>query len=115
MTNRIIDPENVKIGKCLQTAMESRDILQSELCDTTGLSKNHISAVERGVSKASIRMLLGYCQKLNMTPNEILEYKEPKIIPELSEILKDMDTNQQKRIVSIIKLILEVNKKKPTI
>lgn len=39
-----------------------------------GLTKNHISAVERGVSQASIKMLLGYCKKLNMTPNEILEF-----------------------------------------
>lgn len=54
MANRIIDEENVKIGRLLQNARESHGVLQSELCEATGLTKNHISAVERGVSKASI-------------------------------------------------------------
>ena len=44
------------------------------MVEPCGLTKNHISAVERGVSQASIKMLLGYCKKLNMTPNEILEF-----------------------------------------
>ena len=57
MANRTIDEENVKIGRLLQDARESHGVLQSELCEATGLTKNHISAVERGVSKASIRML----------------------------------------------------------
>lgn len=57
MANRTIDEENVKIGRLLQDARESHGVLQSELCEATGLTKNHISAVERGVSKANIRML----------------------------------------------------------
>ena len=54
MTNRTVDEENVKIGRLLPDAKESHDVLQSELCETIGLTKNYISAVERGVSKASI-------------------------------------------------------------
>lgn len=57
MANRTIDEENVKIGRLLQDARESHGVLQSELCEATGLTKNHISAVERGVSKDSIHML----------------------------------------------------------
>lgn len=55
MTNRTIDEENVKIGGLLPDAQESHDVLQSELCETIGLTKNYISAVERGVLKASTR------------------------------------------------------------
>ena len=47
MANRIIDEDNVKIGRLLQDARESHGVLQSELCAATGLTKNHISAVER--------------------------------------------------------------------
>ena len=85
MANRTIDEENVKIGRLLQDARESHGVLQSELCEATGLTKNHISAVERGVSKASIRMLLGYCEKIGITPNDILGYSELNLIPELQE------------------------------
>lgn len=63
MANRTINEKNVKIGRLLQNARKRHGVLQSELCETTGLTKNHISAVERGVSKASIQMLLGYCKK----------------------------------------------------
>jgi transcriptional regulator, araC family len=105
MANRTIDEENVKIGRLLQGARESHGVLQSELCETTGLTKNHISAVERGVSKASIRMLIGYCEKIGITPNDILGYNELNLIPELQEMLASMDEKQQKRIVDMIKLM----------
>lgn len=105
MANRTIDEENVKIGRLLQNARESHGVLQSELCEATGLTKNHISAVERGVSKASIRMLLGYCEKIGITPNDILGYSELNLIPELQEMLKHMGAEQQKRIVDMIKLM----------
>ena len=105
MANRTIDEENVYIGRLLQEARESRKVLQSELCEATGLTKNHISAVERGVSKASIRMLLGYCEKIGITPNDILGYSELNLIPELQEMLASMDSKQQKRIVDMIKLM----------
>lgn len=107
MTNRTIEEENLKIGKLLQDARESHGVLQSELCDATGLTKNHISAVERGVSKASIRMLLGYCQKIGITPNDILGYSELNLIPELQEILACLDIEQQKKIVEMIKLMFK--------
>lgn len=54
MINRTIDEENGKIGRLLQNARESHGVLQSELCEATGLTKNHISAVKHDVSKASI-------------------------------------------------------------
>ena len=73
---REIKDENIVVGRMLQQARESRKVLQSELCDACGLTKNHISAVERGVSQASIKMLLGYCKKLDMSPNEILGFND---------------------------------------
>lgn len=110
MANRTIDEENVKIGRLLQDARESHGVLQSELCESTGLTKNHISAVECGVSKASIRMLLGYCEKIGITPNDILGYSELNLIPELQEMLNHMDAEQQKRIVDMIKLMSKFKK-----
>ena len=101
-----MDEDNIKIGRLLQTAREQRKISQAALCDTTGLSKNHISAVERGVSKASIKMLLGYCKKLNVTPNDILGYGELNLMPELKEVLSAMDMEQQQKVLDMIKLMM---------
>lgn len=105
MPKRNIDKENIIIGKMLKEARERHGILQSELCDITGLTKNHISAVERGVSKASIRMLIGYCNKIGITPNDILNYNDIFIIPELKEMLSTMSEEEQQHIVDILKVI----------
>lgn len=97
---REIKDENIVVGKMLQQARESRKVLQSELCDACGLTKNHISAVERGVSQASIKMLLGYCKKLDMSPNDIEKNKQihPKtyllnlmVSPKFNVILRCQD------------------------
>ncbi len=100
------DEENARIGELLQKARESKKVLQSEMTEVTGLTKNHISAVERGLNKASIKMLLGYCEKLDMTPDEILGYTDENgIIPELRNMLGRMDEDKQRRIIQMIKLM----------
>ena len=107
MAKRTIEEENVIIGKKLQNARERHGVHQSEMCVPCGLTKNHISAVERGVSKASIKMLMGYCEKLGTTPNDILGYEDISIIPDLKALLAAMDEEQQNRLVKMIKLMSE--------
>ena len=102
---KVIDEENLKIGNMLQKARKQRKVLQKDLCEETGLTENHISAVERGVCKASVRVLLAYCNKLKMTPNDILEYREEEILPELKKNLQEMDTLKQREILEILKII----------
>lgn len=74
MGNKTNEEVNIRIGQLLKNARESRGVTQAEMCDYVGLSKNHISAIERGVSKASVEMLLGYCKKLGLTPDDILGF-----------------------------------------
>ena len=105
MSNKSNEQENKRIGRLLQYARETHKLLQSDMVESTGLSKNHISAVERGVSKPSIEMLLGYCEKLEMTPNDILGYTVDGIIPELQIELVKMDRNQQEKVVEIVKIL----------
>lgn len=75
MPNKTNPDKNFEIGLLLQQARETKHIRQREIAEHTGLSKNHISDVERGLSKASVELLLGYCEVLGMDPNEILKYK----------------------------------------
>lgn len=99
---------NIKIGRLLQAAREQKGVFQSDMAEYIGLTKNHISALERGINKASIDVLLGYCSKLDMTPNEILGYEKDEIlIPELKEILSITTAAQQQRIIQMIKLMTE--------
>lgn len=112
MSNKTNKQKNIRIGKLLQQARESFGYLQSDMVDATGLTKNHISAIERGVSKASVEMMLGYCKKLNMTPNEILCIPDTKdtnhILPELKNMLYEMSPEQQRKVINLIKLVKDM-------
>lgn len=102
---REIKDENIVVGRMLQQARESKRMLQSDMCDACNLTKNHISAVERGVSQASVKMLLGYCKKLNMTPNEILGFDDDFIDERLKSIFKNMSKAEQEKILEMIKIM----------
>lgn len=107
MRTRKTEEINVMIGKLLKEARAKHGVSQADLCDSTGLTKNHISTVERGLSQASIKMLLGYCEKLGVTPNEILGCADINILPELKEALSAMDKEQQQKILDMIKLMMK--------
>lgn len=105
MAQRVSEEENIWVGQLLQRARESRGFLQSEMCDATGLTKNHISAIERGVSKASVHMLLGYCRKLNMSPNEILGFPDVHIDPELVSLLNSLSLEEQRKLATVLRAL----------
>lgn len=109
MANKTNTEENIRIGRLLKAAREKGGYLQSDMVEETGLSKNHISAIERGISKPSVDFLLGYCNRLGVTPNDILEYDNNSLMPELMIELSKMDDDQQRRMLDIALLIL--NKK----
>ena len=70
-------PENRKrLGQRLQELREQAGITQLELSIKARCSKNYISALERGINKLTVPMLLEYCQATHLTPNKILEYDD---------------------------------------
>ncbi len=104
MGNKSDENENIKIGKMLQEARESSGVTQQDIAEATGMTKNHISKVERGQSKASISLLLGYCDKLKMKPNDILGFHEKGILPEMGKLLRDMDMSEQRKFYEMARI-----------
>lgn len=94
--------ETKRIGRMLQAARERAGLSQGDMVDYAGVSKNHVSSIERGLSKTSVPVLLGYCRRLNTTPNEILGFTETSIIPELRARLQQMNEEQQQRVLDLI-------------
>lgn len=76
MANKTNSNLNDKIGALLQKAREAKNVTQREVAEHIGLSKNHISAIERGICKASVEVMLGYCEMLDTDPTSILNYKK---------------------------------------
>ena len=108
MSNTTNPAANKKIGAMLQFARETRRKTQQDITDAGGGTKNHISAIERGISKASIELLQIYCKVLDMTSNEILQVPDiavKSINPELFGVIADMDESQQAKILEIIRVM----------
>ena len=101
-TNREI---NVKIGRLLQSARESKKVTQAEMGKSIEMTTHHISALECGDSKASIEALLGYCRKLDLTPNDILGFTDSDIIPELKAFLGRLGVSEQKKLLEMAKIM----------
>ena len=105
MPNKSNSEANIKIGKMLQSARESQKITQLEMSKATDMSKNQISAIECGQSKASVDLLLGYCKKLGMTPNDLLGFQDREILPELKDVILKLNPDNQYKILRVIKAL----------
>ena len=106
MANRTNKAANRRIGLLLQFARETRRKKQQDITDAGGYTKNHISAIERGVAKAPIELLLIYSDVLGMTPNEILQVQgevPSNINPELIGLITAMNERQQAKLVEMIR------------
>lgn len=65
---------NIKIGLLLRQARRRSKLSQSQMAKKLGISKNHLSDLERGKYGLSVSTLLCFCKCLRTTPNELLDY-----------------------------------------
>ena len=101
MPNRTNNEKNRRIGGRLKYYRQKHNITQDEMAEFVGMSKSQISAIERGQSKASVEILLGYCKKLNLTPDDILGFSNG-LYKELIVRLKTVATNRQMALLRMI-------------
>lgn len=94
--------DNKSIGKLLAEARINGGYTQADMCDPTGLTKNHISYMERGQGKATVKMLLGYCDKLNLTPSQILQYRptEARSVNYLLRLAETLSKDDKKTLIT---------------
>lgn len=65
-------PINVRVGANIQWLREERHLTQEGLSEKIGVTPNHLSAIERGVSGISLELLEKLCQELSVTADHIL-------------------------------------------
>ena len=93
----------MELGKRLKKNRELRKITQQEMAEACGLSKNYISAMERGVNKCNAQTLITYAKKLNMSLDELVGIEASNdIIPELKRALSEMSEDKQRKLLQII-------------
>lgn len=93
------------LGKRLQMFREKNKYTQQEMASACGLSKNHISALERGCSQCSAGTLIGYAEKLNMSLDELAGLPAPKsaVLPELEGMLARMTAEEQQSVLNSLR------------
>ena len=75
MANTTNPSTNDFVGRYLKEARTKANVTQGQMAIALNMSKNHISALERGKCKVSVDVLMGYCRRLQTTPAVILHYK----------------------------------------
>lgn len=95
-----------KIGAVLKEKRQEKHITQAQMAEHLGLSKNHVSDIERGVHKLTVETFCGYCSLLHTTPDEVLEITDDSnILPELKNYLSNLSIDDQKKVLTISRLI----------
>ena len=86
---------NIMIGQMLQEIRINRNFTQAQIAEVTHLNQNQVSLIECGKSKASVEVLLEYCEALRVTPSMILHYPETECTRciKMEMIRQIIDTN----------------------
>ena len=83
-------------------------IQQQEMADYCGLSKNYLSAMERGINKCNAHVLISYAKKLNVSLDVLTGLSstgKEAIIPELKTVLENMSHENQKKLLEILNIL----------
>lgn len=108
---KTLPEENKRLNKRLQDFRKEAHIQQQEMADYCGLSKNYLSAMERGINKCNAHVLISYAKKLNVSLDILtglqssLKTETDTILPELKAIIEKMSYENQKKLLEILNIL----------
>ncbi len=91
-------PINIRVGANIQRLREERHYTQEGLSEKIGVTPNHLSAIERGVSGISLELLEKLCEVLKVTADHILFGRMAAEVngEELMRLLQAISDNERK-------------------
>ena len=102
---------NVQIGTNIQIARETAGYTQERLSELVGLTPNHLSAIERGVSGASLEVLQKLCLLLNVSADYFI-FGQSNTDDEalmLAHQISILDSKRKEPVKKAITAILELS------
>jgi len=107
------------IGRRIRAERKKQNISQDKLAEMAGCGTTHISHIETGNTKASMRIFIAIVNALNLSADELLRNHLDKVkhilVGELAEIVEDC-TDEETRIIAdtakALKTSLRTNIKK---
>lgn len=101
-----IDAEALQFGQMLQHYRESAKVTQQEIADATGLTKNYISSIERGVHKCNAQTFIIYAKKCGVSLDEMAGLvPKSKLNRNLIKKISEMSEDEQERALKILELM----------
>ena len=103
---------SIKIGKRIKFAREKMEITQEQLSNLVGLSKNYISAIERGVKTPQLKTLIDIINILHLSPDilfqDVIEFDiDYSYDREFSSIVKPLPKGDKVMILSVVRVMSE--------
>lgn len=104
---------NVQIGANIQLAREQAGYTQDELSELIGITPNHLSAIERGISGITLENLQKLCRLLGVSADYIV-FGEVKCNEEsvIARQLASVDPKYKKQIKKALAALLELSSMK---
>ena len=100
------DQDTFLFGQMLQGYREQAKVTQQEIADATGLTKNYISSIERGVHKCNAQTFIAYAKKCGVSLDEMAGLApKSKLNRKLVQKLSDMSEDEQERALKILELM----------
>ena len=98
---------NQELGKRLKAARQEKNVTQEEMAKACGVSKNHLSVIERGLNTCSSHMLITYAETLHISLDALtgIDENTKGILPELGNALRQLSPQDQKKVLDVIKII----------
>ena len=101
-----IDAEALQFGQMLQGYREQAKVTQQEIADATGLTKNYISSIERGVHKCNAQTFIIYAKKCGVSLDEMAGLvPKSKLNRNLIKKISEMSEDEQERVLKILELM----------
>ena len=95
------------IGTRIMQRRNACGYTQEQLAELVGLSKNHISSVERGVSVPTTQFIFKICEILGETPDYYLIGKATDKTDEITDMIKSLPPDAQKIAGKLIETYID--------
>lgn len=107
---RAIKGINQRIGANMREVREENRYTQEQLSEILGVTPNHLSAVERGISGASLELIEKFCQIFGISADRLF-FEQPQIDSLTAELIRKLGSvspDQRPQVRKILSGIMEL-------
>ena len=107
---------NSQIGKRIQEHRCNKGLTQEQLAEIIGVSRNYMSAVERGINALSYEKLVDVINVFDCSADDlfqdVINHGVKVKASKLSESLEQLSNDEQARIYEVLDTLIKTAKKK---